>query len=352
MAALVSKQITVIVCFAVLDLLAVIAMGLRFYSMKVVHRKIKIHDVLCIVSLVMLIAYTICLLIGTIAGGIGLHRLQVPIPTMETGLKAFFSSQFFWAISIASFRLAILDFYVQAFPTKVFQYCAYGAMTIVCLFFIGSITTTLAMCRPIVSNWDLNIQGKCGDEGTAELAAAAFNMALDIGIVVLPVPVIWGLHMSKQKRAAVIATFGLSLGIAAINLARIIQVLRCSLLDFTYCTADSAILTVAEMAVGIIVACVPMLGPVIFPERRRRFDKRYVYKPNHSYGSSQKHSRQHSDSQGSTEMALGSGWDKRQNMQYTEISNQVPPPTPAKVRQGEIAVWREYEVQSDPHNRV
>lgn len=64
MAALVSKQITVIVCFAVLDLLAVIAMGLRFYSMKVVHRKIKIHDVLCIVSLVMLIAYTICLLIG------------------------------------------------------------------------------------------------------------------------------------------------------------------------------------------------------------------------------------------------------------------------------------------------
>jgi hypothetical protein len=110
MAALVSKQITVIVCFAVLDLLAAIAMGLRFYSMKVVHRKIKLHDVLCIVSLVMLIAYSIALLIGksylcftisplsgltltgTIAGGIGLHRLQVPIPTMETGLKVQSSS--------------------------------------------------------------------------------------------------------------------------------------------------------------------------------------------------------------------------------------------------------------------
>lgn len=105
MAALVSKQITVIVSFAVLDLLAVIAMGLRFYSMKVVLRKIKLHDVLCIVSLVMLIAYSVVLLVGmsyhsfnitplsrltrtgTIAGGIGLHRLQVPIPTMETGLK-------------------------------------------------------------------------------------------------------------------------------------------------------------------------------------------------------------------------------------------------------------------------
>lgn len=143
--------------------------------------------------------------------------------------------------------------------------------------------------------------------------------------------------------------------ISAINLARIIQVLRCSLNDFAYCTADAAILTVAEMAVGIIVSCVPMLGPVIFPERRRRFDKRYIYQPdNSSYGLSQKHGRQHSDSQGSTEMALGPNWEKRentQNMQYTQIYNKVLPPTPVQVRQGEIAVWHEFEVQSDAGNR-
>ncbi|KAF3389061.1 hypothetical protein F1880_003176 [Penicillium rolfsii] len=356
MAALVSKQITVIVSFAVLNLLAWTAMGLRFYSMKVVHRKIKLHDALCILSLVMLILYSIVLLIATVAGGIGLHIDQTSLSTMETGLKAFFSSQFFWAISIASFRLAILDFYVQAFPTRVFRLFAYGAMTIVGLFFVGSITTTLAMCRPIVSNWDKSIKGKCGDIGTAELAAAAFNLALDVGIVVLPVPVIWGLRMSKQKKAAVVATFALSLCISAINLARIIQVLRCNLQDFTYCTADAAILTVAEMAVGIIVSCVPMLGPVIFPERRRRFDKRYIYQPNGpSYLSSRKHSRQHSDSQGSTEMALGSSWEKRknmQNMQYTEVYNKVLPPTPVQVRHGEIAVLREFEVQSDAGNRI
>lgn len=250
MAGLVSKQITVIVSFVVLNLFAMVATGLRFYSMKLVHRKVKIHDFLCIMSLVMLIAYSIILLIGksctayncpsvktdrsnrhdhgwywascspcsTIKKEIG---LKVPSPAFQGQateelltwpVQAFFSSQFFWAISIASFRLAILALYVQAFPTKVFQYFAYGAMSIVCLFFVGSITTTLAICRPIASNWDENVKGKCGDEGTAELAAAAFNMALDIGIVILPVPVIWGLHMSKQKKAAVIATFALSLG--------------------------------------------------------------------------------------------------------------------------------------------
>ena len=64
MVTLVSKQITVIFSFVVLNLLALIATGLRFYSTKVVHRKIKVHDALCIVSLVMLIAYRIVLLIG------------------------------------------------------------------------------------------------------------------------------------------------------------------------------------------------------------------------------------------------------------------------------------------------
>lgn len=103
------------------------------------------------------------------------------------------------------------------------------------------------------------------------------------------------------------------------------------------------------MAVGIIVACVPMLGPVIFPERRRRFDQHYVYQQNETwYGSSHKHIRQHSDGQGSTEMALGPTWENRRNIHY----NKALPPTPVKVRQGEIALWREFEVQSDTDNRT
>lgn len=84
-------------------------------------------------------------------------------------------------------------------------------MAVVSLFFIGSITTTLSMCRPIAFNWNKTIHGKCGDEAAAEIAAAAFNMALDVIIVLLPFPVIWGLHMSKQKKAGVMVTFALGL---------------------------------------------------------------------------------------------------------------------------------------------
>ena len=42
--------------------------------------------------------------------------------------------------------------------------------------------------------------------------------------------------------------------------------LNCPIEDIIYCTRDNAIFTAAEMAVGVIVACVPTLG-VLLPSR-------------------------------------------------------------------------------------
>lgn len=105
----------------------------------------------------------------------------------------------------------MLDLYVQTFPTPRFRIVALSTMVVVTLFFIGAITTTLRICQPIAYNWDSRINGHCGDVATAELIAAAFNLALDIFIVALPVSTIWGLRMSVQKKWAVTTTFGLGL---------------------------------------------------------------------------------------------------------------------------------------------
>lgn len=61
--------------------------------------------------------------------------------------------------------------------------------------------------------------------------------------------------------------------ICGVNLARVINTAECNLDDFTYCSLSVAILSVAEMACGILVACVPTLGPLLSSNRsdsRRR----------------------------------------------------------------------------------
>lgn len=55
--------------------------------------------------------------------------------------------------------------------------------------------------------------------------------------------------------------------IAGINLGRLVQTLQCDEKDFTYCLRGSSMLCVGEMSSGILVACVPSLGPVFFPDR-------------------------------------------------------------------------------------
>jgi hypothetical protein len=104
MAALIEKQIAVIVCCAVLNLLAITAVVLRFYSISIVHRKPKLHDALCIASLAMLLGYTVSLFVGEywlhvdglstlrsdtgiVDGGVGLHVDQSSPQTLTIGLK-------------------------------------------------------------------------------------------------------------------------------------------------------------------------------------------------------------------------------------------------------------------------
>lgn len=55
---------------------------------------------------------------------------------------------------------------------------------------------------------------------------------------------------------------------AGINLARLIQTVKCKETDFSYCVLASSILCAAEMSTGVIVSCIPTLGPVLFRDRQ------------------------------------------------------------------------------------
>ncbi|KAF2463955.1 uncharacterized protein BDR25DRAFT_382817, partial [Lindgomyces ingoldianus] len=90
-------------------------------------------------------------------------------------------------------------------------------------------------------------------------------MVVDIWVVFLPPPVIWKLKMTPKKKWAITASFAVGLRTAGVNLDRLIQTLKCpSHQDLSYCAMDSSILVIAEIAGGILVACVPTFRPLFF----------------------------------------------------------------------------------------
>ncbi|KAL8902134.1 MAG: hypothetical protein Q9207_004866 [Kuettlingeria erythrocarpa] len=92
-------------------------------------------------------------------------------------------------------------------------------------------------------------------------------MVLDVWVVCLPLPIVWQLQMPRKKKIGISGTFALGLLNAAINLGRLVQTILCDEADVTYCLEASAMLIVGELSSGILVACVPTLGPVCFPNR-------------------------------------------------------------------------------------
>lgn len=86
-----------------------------------------------------------------------------------------------------------------------------GTAVVVFLYWVASIPSLLFTCRPIAYNWDPSIDGTCGNLKALEISSGVFNMLVDVWVVFLPLPVIWKLQMSRQKKWAVTASFALGL---------------------------------------------------------------------------------------------------------------------------------------------
>lgn len=53
--------------------------------------------------------------------------------------------------------------------------------------------------------------GQCGNQKSLDLYLGIFNLLMDVTIVVLPMPVLWGLQMAVNKKLVLSGMFGLGI---------------------------------------------------------------------------------------------------------------------------------------------
>ncbi|PYH42555.1 uncharacterized protein BP01DRAFT_425573 [Aspergillus saccharolyticus JOP 1030-1] len=247
----------------VLWALSAIAVALRAIAIRIRKSTWKSHDYLTALTLAMLTFYLIDVFVGIVDGGYGWNITTVPMDKLTLSLKVFFASEWFFTIAVASFRLAILCFYLELFRGTWFRWSTIVIMVIVVLYLIASLLTITLLCRPIRANWDVTVAKTCGNVTQTEYASAGFNLAVDLLIVTLPMPIIWQLQMPKEKKVGVTVAFLFGLVTAGVNIARIMQTKLCEATNVTYCALDASILIAAEISCGILVSCAPTLGPLI-----------------------------------------------------------------------------------------
>ncbi|KAL8798701.1 MAG: hypothetical protein Q9182_006452 [Xanthomendoza sp. 2 TL-2023] len=194
---------------------------------------------------------------GVVAGGAGLSKHQLS----SSELRIYWKS---------CTKISILLFYIHLFPTKPFRFAAYTLIVVVTLWMIQQLLASLLLCQPISYNWDASVNGHCGNVAVNCLAGAAVNTFTDILILILPMPIIWRLHVPLRNKIILSLIFGLG------SLICIISIIRLRTL-FSYTSAPMMSLfdsdgpltnnlpilyTVLESSLGVTAACLIIMKPI------------------------------------------------------------------------------------------
>jgi len=117
-----------------------------------------------------------------------------------------------WAVANMFIKISILHLYCTIFWKKTFQRVSYSIMAFAICLAVIIVLQAFLICRPFAFNWDPYIPGgKCGNQIAGYKAQAIINIAIDISIVVLPVPMLWTLQLTWSKKLGIYFMFSVGM---------------------------------------------------------------------------------------------------------------------------------------------
>lgn len=104
-------------------------------------------------------------------------------------------------------KLSVLMFYVRVFRTvRVYRYAFHLTGLLLVCWWIGINCLAIFTCWPVSKSWK-KIPGHCADTQHTFLAATTTNIFADVVLLVLPIPMLWKLHLETNRKVALLGIF-------------------------------------------------------------------------------------------------------------------------------------------------
>ena len=173
----------------------------------------------------------------------------MPFATCHTDRpKIIYAGQFPYLVIVSITKMSILLFYFRLFGTpgthQLFRRLLQITQALVVSWFVASVIPGTFRCHRIDDMWNPVIVSSpderhyCINNGAYYILTSAFNVALDIWILMLPVSIVWTLQLSGRRKVGLSAIFLLGgLYVSRTTLAAVVHL--CSYLRST-CVASAA----------------------------------------------------------------------------------------------------------------
>ncbi|TVY86216.1 hypothetical protein LAWI1_G006472 [Lachnellula willkommii] len=206
--------------------ISLLAVVLRCCSRYAVARKFGYDDVTIVVAAVFFIAFGVLHLYNVFVNGFGRHFWNIDPSKVTQLLTVFWFAQISYIIVLIPVKTSILLFYLRIFPGSGFKVISLTTIAAVLLSGLAFIFALIFQCSPVSGVWDKSITSKCVSLNLIAYVAGGIAIALDIVILILPIPKCIELHMNTRKELGVIFIFGLGSVACATNIIRLIYIIN------------------------------------------------------------------------------------------------------------------------------
>lgn len=163
--------------------------------------------------------------------GLGLHMdlvLATDPNLLVTGGRYFYVATMFFDSSICLPKLSAIFFYARVFRTndRSLRLQLWALGLIVAGWLLSAYLVTIFQCHPIQRAWNTALPGTCVNTYRWFLATAALSCVIDIWILVVPIPRIWGLQASRRRRIYLLGAFFLAYSVIVLSVGRLVATVQ------------------------------------------------------------------------------------------------------------------------------
>ncbi|KAI9805828.1 MAG: hypothetical protein M1825_000442 [Sarcosagium campestre] len=170
--------------------------------------------------------------------------------------------EFFYSLVIVFYKLSILFLYHRIFAVSKFRWILKIFFALVIAWGVASMFEIGLQCRPLAHLWNPKIPGSCVNINAAFIGTAVGNIVVDVAMVILPMPLVWKLKITKLERLAICGIFALGSFVCISSIVRITSLVQFGLKDPTWGNKLPTIWSIVEPCCGIISACLPTFRPL------------------------------------------------------------------------------------------
>ncbi|TGZ77048.1 hypothetical protein EX30DRAFT_212041 [Ascodesmis nigricans] len=259
-------ETTYVACIIAFQCLAVLVIGIRFFSKGKIVGSLGPDDWMMAMALLVYVVFTITSCFFVHIAQLGQSTTEQTLSRTEhtNAMRLLLATQILYNPILAYSKCSILLFYRRITLDQTFhRYCSI-TFVLVGAHAIAVFFGNLFQCTPLSTLFTPDKPGKCIDMSAFLLATGALSTLLDTWIILMPQRVILHLHLPLKKRLILMTLFSVGILLIIISITRLILIRNIAwhtpTISPTYSTA--IIWSPIEVSIALICASIPSLRPL------------------------------------------------------------------------------------------